>query len=253
MNNAVYWKNNGNLSNRIDVKLVSNKKDYLKWTSKPRYLSHEILENDLVAIRKNKVTLTLNKPAYIGMCILKLSKVLMYEFHYDYIKNKYGNNSKLLFADTDSLMYEIKTEDVYKDFSSNKKIFDFSNYLTKSKYHDDSKKLVIGKKMKDETADTKIEEFAGLKPKMYSYLVDNNSEPKKEKGVNRNVVVTISHNEYKDVLLNKKWLRHSMNRIQSKDHKIGASEINKISLSCFDDKIYIQNNGCDRLTLGYQS
>ena len=109
-----------NLRNRIDVKLVSNKKDYLKWTSKPSYMSHKIFDNDLVAISKNKVTLTLNKPAYIGMCILKISKALMYEFHYDHIKNKYGNNSRLLFADTDSLMYKIKTEDIYKDFSNQK-------------------------------------------------------------------------------------------------------------------------------------
>ena len=77
------------------------------------------------------------------MCILELSKVLMYEFHYDYIKNKYGNNSRLLFADTDSLMYEIKTEDVCEDFSNDKEMFDFSNHSTKSKYCDNSNKLVI--------------------------------------------------------------------------------------------------------------
>ena len=93
MNNDVYGKTMGNLRNRIDVKLVSNEKDYLKWTSKLSYVSYKIFNNDLVAIRENKVTLTLNKPAYIGMCILELSKVLMYGFHYDYIKNKYGNNS----------------------------------------------------------------------------------------------------------------------------------------------------------------
>ena len=105
--------------------------------------------------------------------------------------------------------------------------------------------------MKDERAGVATEEFVGLKPNMYSYLVDDNSEHKKAKGVNKNFVATISHNEYKDVLLNKKCLRHSVNRIQSKDHKIGTYEINKISLSCFDDKIYIQNNGCDGLALGY--
>ena len=82
-------------------------------------------------------------------------------------------------------------------------------------------------------------------------MVDDNSEDKK--GVNKNIVEAISHNECKDVLLNKKCFRHSMYRIQSKDHEIGTYQINKISLSCFDDKIYIQNNGCDRLTLGYQS
>ena len=88
-------------------------------------------------------------------------KVLKYEFHYDYIKNQYDNKSKLLFTDTDSLMYEIKTEDVYKDFSSDKEMFGFSNYSTKSKHYDDSNTLVTGK-MKVETSDVKIEEFVGL-------------------------------------------------------------------------------------------
>ena len=123
-----------NLRNRIDVKLVKYKKDYLKCTSTPSYMSHKIFDNNLVGIRKSKVALKLNKPAYIGMCILELTKVLMYEYHYDYIKNKYDNKSKLLFTDTDSLMYETKTEDVYEDFSSNKEMLDFSNYSTKSKY-----------------------------------------------------------------------------------------------------------------------
>ena len=176
----------------------------------------------------------------------------MYEFPYNYIKNKYGNNSKLLFTNTGSLMYEIKAEDICKDFSSNKELFDFSNYATKPKYHDHSNKLVIGK-MKDETAGAAIEEFVGLKPKGYSYLVDDNSEHKKAKDVSRNIFVTISHNEYKDFLLNKKCLRHLINRIQCKDHKKGSYKINKISLSCFDDQIYIQNNGCDGLALYYPS
>ena len=81
MNNAVYGKTMENLRNRIDVKLVSNKKDYLKWTFKLSYMSRKIFDNDLVAIRKNKVSLMLNKPVYIGMCILELNKVLMCKFH----------------------------------------------------------------------------------------------------------------------------------------------------------------------------
>ena len=163
---------------------MSNKKDCLKWISKPSYMSHKIFDNGLVAIRKNKVILTLNKPAHIGMRTLELSKVLMQEFHHDYIKNKYLNNSKLLFANIDSLMYEIKSEDVYEDFSSNEEMFDFSNYSIKSRYHDDSKKLVI-EKMKDETAGVSIEKFVGLKPKTYSYVLDENSKHKKANGVNR--------------------------------------------------------------------
>ena len=128
-------------------------------------MSHKIFDKDLVVIRKNKVTLLLNKPAYIGMCILELSKVLMYEFHYDYINNKYGNTSRILFTNTDRLMYEIETEYVYKDFSSDKEIFHFSNYLPKSKYYDNSNELVVCK-IKDETAGVAIEEFVRLKPKI---------------------------------------------------------------------------------------
>ena len=107
--------------------------------------------------------------------------------------------------------------------------------------------------MKEETVGVAIEEFVGLKPKIYSYLVDDNSEHKKKKGLNRNIVAITSHNEYKDVLLNKKYFRHPINRVQSKDHKTEKYEISKVSLSCLNDKIYIQNNGCVGLTFGYQS
>ena len=172
MENAIYRKAMGNLRHRIDVKLVNNKKDYLKCISKRSYMSRKIFDSNLGMIRKSKLTLKLNKAAYIGMCILKLSKVSMHEFYYDYIRNKYDNRSKLLFTDTDSLMY------------------DFRNYSTKSKYCDDSNKSVIGK-IEDKTQSAAIEEFVGLKPKTYSFLVDNNKY-KKVKGVNI-IVATISH------------------------------------------------------------
>ena len=104
--------------------------------------------------------------------------------------------------------------------------------------------------MKDETAGVAIEEFVGLKPKMYSLLVDDSSEHRNAKGVNKDVVVTISYDEYKDTLLHDKCLRHSMNRIQSKNYNTGIYEINKISLSSFNDKIYILNIGYEGLALG---
>ena len=131
---------------------------------KTKLMSSKIFDNNLVVIRKSKLALKLNKPSYVGMCILELSKILMYQFYYDYIKNIYGSNSRLFFTDTDSLMFEIKTEDVYEDFSSNKEMFNFSNYTSKSKYYDDSNKLVIGK-MKDGNRGFPVEEFFGLKPK----------------------------------------------------------------------------------------
>ena len=119
MNNAVYGKTMESLWNRIDVKLVNNEKYYLKWTSKPSYMSQKIFDNYLASIWICKVTLTLKKSAYVDMCVLDLSKVLMYEFHYDYIKNRYGNNSRLFFTDT-GLMHETKTDDVYRDFTKDK-------------------------------------------------------------------------------------------------------------------------------------
>ena len=150
-----------------------------------------------------------------------------------------------------------------------KKMFDFRNYLTKSKYYDNSNKLVIGK-MKDETGGIAIEEFVGLKPKINLFLVDN-SQYKKAKGVNRNNVATVSHNEYKDALQNNKCIRHSMNRFKIKTIEQELTKSTKFPLHkkypywCYsglyfpafglntDDKINIQNNGYDGLALGYQS
>ena len=131
MKKHIYCKTMENLRNRVDVGLVSNKKDYLKVISKPSYMSQNIFYNDLATIPKGKVTLQLNKPAYIGRCILELSKNLIYDFHYDYIKSEYGNNSRLLIIDTDHLMCEVRTEVVYEDFSKDKGMFDFSNYSVK--------------------------------------------------------------------------------------------------------------------------
>ena len=156
------------------------------------------------------------------MCILDLSKVLMYDFHCDYIKNKYGNNSRLLFTDTDTVMYKFKTKIFYEDFSKDKEMLDFSNYSDKSKYYDDSSKLVAGK-MKDET----FKEIVELKPKTYFFLVDYSIEHKRTKGENENFIATITHNEYKDVLLNNKCLIHLMNRIKSKNHRIRTYETNE--------------------------
>ena len=116
-----------------------------KMDIKTRLQAKKIFGNDLVTIHKSKVTLTINKPAYIGICILEMSRMLMYEFHYDYIKNKYDSNSGLLFTDSITI-YKIKAKDVYQDFSTDKEMFDFSNYSAKSKYYDVSNKLVFGKK-----------------------------------------------------------------------------------------------------------
>ena len=135
-------------------------------------------------MHKIKETLTLNRPAYVGMCILALSKTLMYDFHYNYIKNKYGKNAKLLFTDTDSLTYEIEAEDVDRDSWNDKEKFDNSDYPENSPYFDKTNKKVIGK-FKDEAADIPISEFIGLRSKMYSYMKDNQKGGKIAKGIKK--------------------------------------------------------------------
>ena len=162
MNNSVFGKTMENLRKRVDVRLVTNEKKLLKLASKPTYVSSKIFNENLVAVHKIKETLTLNKPAYVGMCILDLSKTLMYDFHYNYIKKKYGDKARLLFTDTDSLTYEIEDEDVHKDFWTDKDMFDNSDYPENSPYYCNTNKKVIGK-FKDEAAGVPICEFVGLR------------------------------------------------------------------------------------------
>ena len=203
--------------NRTDVRLVSNKKRLFKIDIKTKLYVIKI-DNNLVAVCERKVSLKLNKPAYFGICILGLSQLLMYVLQYDYIENNYFNKSRLLITDIDSLKYEIKSKDVYKDFSKVKEMFDLGNYSAKSKYDNDLNKLVVDK-MKEKTAGVSIKKFVGLKPELYSFLVDDSREHKKESSVNKNDVAKTSHNEYKDVLYNSTCLKRSMNRIQIRNRK----------------------------------
>ena len=164
----------------------------------------------------------------------------MYEFHYKYIKSKF--DAKLLFTDTDSLVYEIKTEDVYEDFYQDKNLFDFSDYPLNSKFFDPVNKKVIVK-MKDEFNGRIISEFVGLKSKMYSLIGVDDEEVTKAKGVNKK----IKHKEFVDVLFTKKVIRYNMKRIQSRLLRIGTYDVCKIALFCFDDKRYILDSGVNSL------
>ena len=121
MNNSVFGKTMENLHKRVDVRLVTNDKKLDKLTSKPTFISSKIFNENLMAVHEVKETLTLNRLAYVGMCILDLSKMLMYDFHYNYIKKKYYNRARLFFTDTDSSTNEMEAEDVYKDIWMTKK------------------------------------------------------------------------------------------------------------------------------------
>ena len=251
MNNSVFGKTMENLRKRVDVRLVTGKEKLLKLASKPTYVSCKIFNENLVAVHKIKETLTLNRPAYVGMCILDLSKTLMYDFHYNYIKNKYGDKAKLLFTDTDSLTYEIETEDAYHDFWNDKDKFDNSDYDIKSPFYNITNKKVIGK-FKDEAAGQPIIEFIGLRSKMYSYVKDNETGGKTAKGIKKNVIKKdIKHEDYKNVLFNNEQMHHTMKTIRSQKHQLGSFELNKISLSCFDDKRFLHDNGITSYAYGY--
>ena len=229
-----------NLRKRINVRFVNNQKDFLKYTSKPTYVTHKLFNKNFAAIHEIKLVLVLNKPIYAEFTVLDLSKWLMYYFYCNFIKKNFS--AELLFPDTDSLTYEIKSENVYKEFFKWKDLFDFSNYSKDPTFYDDTNESVIGK-MKDEYGGAIIDQFIGLKSKMYSTKEINGSESSTTGGVN----IATEFNEFKDVLFNKKVIRHKMKMIQAKKHKIGTYEIDKISLSCFDDKRYVLDDGVNTL------
>ena len=251
MNNSVFGKTMENIRKRVDVRLVTNKEKLLKLSSKPTYVSSKIFNENLVAVHKIKETLTMNRPAYVGACILDLSKTLIYDFHYNYIKHKYDNKAKLLFTDTDSLTYEIETADAYVDFWQNKDKFDNSDYNIESPFYNIDNKKIIGK-FKDESAGIPITEFVGLRSKMYSYVKDNDEGGKTAKGIKKQVIKkNITHDNYKEVLFNNEQMQHTMKSIRSKNHQLGSFELNKISLSCFDDKRFIHENGVTSYAYGH--
>ena len=251
MNNSVFGKTMENLCKRVDVRPVTNEKKLDKLTSKPTYVSSKIFNENLMAVHKIKETLTLNRPAYVGMCILDFSETLLYDFYYNYIKKKYNDRAKLRFTDTDSLTYEIETVEAYKDFWTDKDMFDNSDYPENSPYYCNTNKKIIGK-FKDEACGIPITEFVGLKSKMYSYVKDNEKGGKTAKGIKKNVIKNnIRHEDYKRTLLNEEQMHHKMKTIRSQRHQLGSYEINKVSLSCFDDKRYIHDNGTSSYAYGH--
>ena len=153
----------------------------------------------------------------------------MYDFHYKFIKMNF--DAELLFTDTDSVTYEIKSENVSEQFFKWKDLFDFSNYSKDSKFFYETNKKVIGK-IKYEFGGVSVIEFVGLKSKMHSMKKIDGKECNTAKGVS----IAAEFDKFKDVLFNGKTIRHKMKRIESKKHKLGTYEIDKISLSCFDDK-----------------
>ena len=254
MNNSVFGKTMENIRNRVDVKLVNTKEKLRKLVAKPNFKGRKIFSENLVSVHMKKTSLTMNKPVYLGMCILELSKIIMFDFHYNYIKSKYGDKAKLLFTDTDSLMYQIETEDFYKDITGDvKDRFDTSDY---PENHPSGIPTGINKKvlgmMKDEAAGKIIKEFVGLRSKLYSFIMDDGGETKKCKGIKRQVVESsIRHEHYKTCLTTGKELLRKQNILRSYEHEVYTEEVNKVALSALDDKRYILSDGMNTLAWGH--
>ena len=255
MNNSVFGKTMENLRKRVDVKLVRADEDdrLRRLIASPSYARANIFDNDLAAIQMHKSRLLLNRPVYVGMSVLDLSKHLMYDFYYNELKKQYGEHCQLLYTDTDSLLLEIQTEDVYKDMGANADLYDTSDYPKDHPQYSEENKKVVGK-MKDECAGRLIAEYVGLRPKMYSILEADGGNIKKAKGVKKSVVKkNITHRQYKEALFDRKTYRHGMDVLRSEHHIIFGQHLNKISLSPFDSKRRIAEDGVETLAYGHEA
>ena len=251
MNNSVFGKMMENIRKHRDIKLVNNKEDYLKQVMKPNFKGGVLMGADSMSCEMGKVKVKMNKPVYLGQAILDLSKTIMYEFHYDYTKRKYDEKSlKLLYMDTDSLVYDIKTEDFYKDIAEDVETrFDTSGYVSGRPLPIEKNKKVIGL-MKDELGGKIMKEFISLRPKMYSYRVEE-SESKTCKGIKKCVVKkTITFKDYKRCLVEGINIHRSQMMFRSKKHKIKTLEVNKLALSREHDK-RISIDGIASLAMGH--
>ena len=254
MNNSVFGKTMENLRKRVDVKLVRAGEDdrLRRLIASPSYARANIFDDDLAAIQMHKSRLMLNRPVYVGMSVLDLSKHLMYDFYYNQLKKQYGEHCQLLYTDTDSLLLEIQTEDVYKDMGASAGLYDTSDYPKDHPQYSEENKKVVGK-MKDECAGRIIAEYVGLRPKMYSILEADGRNIKKAKGVKKSVVrKNIYHRQYREALLDKKTYRHGMDVLRSEHHIIFGQHLNKISLSPFDSKRWIAEDGVETLAYGHE-
>ena len=239
MNNSVFGKTIENIRKRQNIELVDNRKRASKLTSRPNFERATIFDKNLIAVHMKKTEVYFNKPVYVGQAILDLSKTLMFDFHYNYIKDKYNNKAELLFTDTDSLMYQIYTDDFYKDISDDILTkFDTSNYPPNhpSGILSGVNKKVIGM-FKDEVAGKQITCFVGLRPKLYSFRIEEDKEVRKCKGIKKNVVKkSLDFDDYVQCLFSGKKEMRKMNIIRSENHDIYSKEVNKVALSNEDDK-----------------
>ena len=253
MNNSVFGKTMENIRKHRDIKLVTTDKKRSKLVSEPNYHTINLISEDLSIIEMKKTKVKMNKPIYLGLSILEISKTLMYEFWYDYMKPKYNDNVKLCYMDTDSFIMNIMTNDFYEDIASDvENRFDTSNYEVNRPLPTGKNKKIIGL-MKDELGGKIITEFVTLRPKTYSFLTDDGKEDKKAKGTKKCIIKKmIKFNDYNKCLLDDEVILKSEQRFISKKHDVYTENINKITLSNNDDdKRIVSSNKISSYPYGY--
>ena len=250
MNNSFYGKTLENIRGRSEIKLLTEREEVKKYIKKPNFKDSIIFNDSFVAIENNVTSVKFNKPIYLGQSILDYSKQLMYEFYYDFA-NKLWEKNELVASDTDSMILNIKTEDVYKDMEKLLDELDTSGYPKDHPLYSEENKKVIGK-FKDELNGKIMNEVVFLKSKAYSYTLTDLSEEKKLKGIGKTTInKDIKFDDYKDCLFNNKTKMNKMYTMNSSKHKMFVNEVNKISMSPFDDKRYILDNGIDTQPFGF--
>ena len=239
MNNSVFGKTMENVPNHRDIKLVTKNQKRNKLVSEPNYHTSKHFLEDLMAIEMRKTKVVMSKPVYLGQAILDISKTLMYEFWYDYLKPKYGDKVKLCYMDTDNFIVHIKTEDFYEDIASNvDKWFDTSAYN-----EDNNRPLPIGKnkkvigKFKDEMNGKIMIENYNARAKTYAFKLDDDKETKRAKGTKKCVIKKdLTFENYKESVLKNKIIMRSQLRFKSDHHNVYTEEIDKIAISSNDDR-----------------
>jgi len=250
MNNSIFGKSMENVRNRVNVDIVKTEEQFAKLVRDPLLKGWHHLDytddNTAVAVHREKSKVVLNKPIACGFSILDLSKLLMYDFYYNTLKPIYGDKIKVNMTDTDSLLLEIETEDLYEDMKLFKDKLDLSEYPKDHKLYDPTNNKVIGK-FKDETHGIPISEFVGLRSKMYSFKLDNNKSKQTAKGVKKLCVEqNIKHEDYKRCILGqtKEDMKQTaeFNLIRHIKYQLTSIKVSKSSLVAYDDKTYLLNN-----------
>lgn len=250
-NNAIFGKSCQNVRTHIDVKFVINMKQVKNYLKKPLYESFRIIDEDKALIKMKRSSVTLNRPIIIGFSVLEISKKLMYDMFYNVFKKNFGKNIKLLYCDTDSLVFKHYCDDIFLEMKKIESVLDLSNYPSQHPLFNSVNKKKLGY-LKDETGGKLIKEFIALKSKLYSYKFIDDSNVKRAKGL-QNAVLNkyINHDHYKDCLEFEDVIEVENRRIDAKMLNLFTIKTHKISHTPYDDKRYLYNDRINSLPYGH--